>query len=505
MAELNTFVVRDTVTIRDGILRVIRTGLIQRDVPTPNVTPGSDWYVLAQSVANQLTVAEANAIIKADENMPDTATEDALARICAIFGLSKQPAAGSVGSVVISSSQATTIATGDQLIDGAGLSYAVSTGGTYDDGDSVPIRAIDTGKDTNHAAEDILRWVSTPPFCDEKVEVGSGGLVNGIDEEDDEVLRGRLYAVLQSPPSSGNSEHVAELAEASTSSVQKAFPYPAIQGPASCHVAVTAAPTATSKSRDVASATMTGTVTPYVQGQLPEHVYSVITTVTNVDADVAFGLALPEAATANPPGPGGGWTDGTPWPAPDNSATFRCTVTAVTSTTEFTVDATSIPIANVSQICWLSPTEWKLYTALVTAVSGTSGAYVITLDQPFTGIATGNYIWPKCENAQAYCDAVLAAFALMGPGEKTSNASALVRGFRHPRSAAGWPMSLGTHLTRAVVEVGDEVESAQFFHRTDGTTTLTGSSGIVNPQVPASVTDPPKIFRPRYIAFYRVP
>ncbi len=505
MAALNTFVVRDSVTIREGLLRVVRSGLIERGVTNPNVTPGSDWFIEMQAVANQLAVVEANCLIKADELMPDTATEDGLARICAIFGLSKQAAAGSIGAVVITASASTTITTGAELIDADGLTYKVLTGGIYADGASVPIVAVSVGEDTNHAAGDILRWVSAPAFTDEKVTVGTGGLINGINEEDDEVLRGRLYALLQNAPGSGNAEHVAEIAEASTPSVQKAFVNPAIQGPSTVHVAVTAAPTETNKSRELAAATMAGTVTPYIQGQLPEHADITVTTVEDVDADVAFGLILPEAATASPPGPGGGWLDGTPWPAPDASSTWRCTVTGVTSTTVLTVDATTSPTINVSRIAWLSPYEWKLYTALVVGVSGTSGAYVITLDQPFVGITTGCYIWPNCQNAQIYVDAVLAQFALMGPGEKSSNASALVRGFRRPRPAAGWPMTLGGHLTRAITTAQTEVESAQFFYRTDGTTTLTDSSGSVTPQLPSAVTDAPKIFVPRHIALYRVP
>jgi uncharacterized phage protein gp47/JayE len=505
LAELFTFVVRDTGTIRDGILRTIRNGLIQRGIANPNVLPGSDWYVLAQAVANQLAVTEANAVVKADEQMPDTAQDDALDRIATIYGLTKQPAAGSTGSVYLSSSAATTITTGDQLVDGAGLTYEVTTGGIYNDGDLVPVNAVSTGEATNLEEGEILRWVSTPSFADEKAEVGPGGFVNGIDEEDSEVLRQRLYARLQTPAGSGNSGHIAEWAEASTPSVQKAFVYPCAQGAATVHVAVTAKPTATNKDRDIAAGTMTGTVTPYIQGVLTEHTHSVITTVTNVDVDVAFGLALPEAATANPPGPGGGWKNGAPWPAPDLSATFKCEVSAVTSSTSFTVDALTPPTAFVSKIAWLSPFEWKLYQATVVAVGGTSGAYVLTLDKPFTGIAVDCFIWPDCENAQAYVDAVLDQFELMGPGEKTGNASLLARAFRRPRTAAGWPYTLGNHLCNAISTAEDEVDVAQFAYRTDGTTTVNGSAGNVSPQLPAAITDPPKIFVPRHIAFYRIP
>jgi hypothetical protein len=375
----------------------------------------------------------------------------------------------------------------------------------YSDGDSVPIAAISTGSATNHAEDDVLRWVSTPAFADEAANVGAGGLVNGVDEEDDEALRARVLSYLQNPPRSGDWEHAVELAEASTSSVQKGFAYPAIEGPSTYHIAVTAAPTESSKSREVAGATLTGTIEPYVVGKLPTHAYAVITTVADVDADIAFGLTLPESPTASPPGLGGGWKNGTPWPAPDASSAFRCTVTTAHTDLSLTVDALTAPQAGISRIAWLSPTTWRIHRALVVTVAGTSGAYDITLDAPLTGITAGSYIWPDCENAETYITAILDAFALMGPGQKSSNASALIRGFRHPLPTAGWPYTLGPSLLRALSDAGDEVADVQYLHRYDGTTTLTGSSGLVTPQVPASVSDPPKIFVPRHIALYRIP
>jgi uncharacterized phage protein gp47/JayE len=501
---LDQFVAKDATTIRDDILRTIKNGLIEQGVTEPNVGPSSDFYSIATAIGNELAVVSANAIVKADAQMPDTAEGDDLERITDIFELTAQPASGSYGSVIITASATSPIATGAELTDSLGQRFKVSIGGNYADEAEVPIEAISTGEDTNHDAGDILTWASAPPYCSDKVEVAAGGLINGSPAEDSEALRARLLSKLQAPAGSGNWEHVAETAEASTNSVQKAFVYPAAQGPATCDVAVTAAPTSTNKSREITTALMSGTVTPYTTGKLPRFGYLTVTTVDDVNADVAFGITLPDAPTANPPGPGGGWVDGTPWPTPDNSSTFRCTVTAVTSTTEFTVDATTAPTVNVTHIAWLSPYEWKLYTAVVTNYSGTSGAYVVTLDRPFVGIATGCYIWPECQNAQAYVDAILAAFALMGPGEKTSNASALLRGFRHPPPSVGWPYTLGPHMLSALTDQ-DEVQSAQFFHRYDGTTTVTGSSGTVTPQVPASIADAPKQFVPRHIGFFRIP
>jgi hypothetical protein len=81
----------------------------------------------------------------------------------------------------------------------------------------------------------------------------------------------------------------------------------------------------------------------------------------------------------------------------------------------------------------------------------------------------------------------------------------LVRGFRHPTPGNSWPSSLGPHLLRSLTNAQEEVLAGDFMHRTDGTTTLTGSAGQVVPQLPASIALAPKIFVPRHIAFYRTP
>ena len=506
MAFLN-FTVKDATTIRDDFLRTIKNGLIRLGVSEPNVSPGSEWYVLGTALGNELAVVGANAVIKADAQMPDSATGEDLERLAAIFDLEKQPAAGSVGLIQITTSATSPVVTGSELIDANGLRYAVSIGGNYDNGDYIQIAAVDTGAATNKLEGDVLKWQVSPPYADERVTVGPGGLTNGIDDEDDEALRARVLARLQNPPGAGNWEHVAELGEKADARVQKTFVYPAVEGPASIRVVVTAAPTLTSKDRDLDSTVLSSIVAPYVAGSMPEHAYIDTTTVTNTSCDVAIGLSLPEAPTANPPGPGGGWTNGSPWPAPDGTTNFRVTVTAVTSTTEFTVDAQTEPVANVSRIAWLSPTDWTLYTALVTGFSGTAGAYVITIDTPFTGIATDNYIWPECQDGLLYCETLLAAFALMGPGELTSNANALIRGFRHPIGANGWPATAGPHLLNAMTSAHSEsILAAQFFHRdAPSHTAVTGSTGILTPNVPAGTDDPPLQFVPRNLAFYRIP
>ena len=500
-ATLYQFFVPDAGSIRDSWLRTLRNGLIARGVANPNVTPGSDYYVMAQAFANEAAVGMANCVLKADELMPDTATFTALDRVATPIGLSRRAASGSLGLIVYSASATSVVTTGSVLLDSAGLRYQVSTGGTYNNGDLIPIAAIDTGSATNLATGSTLRWIAPPAFASTNALVNAGGLTNGVDGEDDETFRNRIYARLQTFPAGGNWQYVATIAEASSPSVQKAFVYPAIQGAATLHVAVVAPPTTTNKNRDVATATIAGSVSPNVQGQIPEHAFSLITTVANVPVDVGIGLALPAATTASPPGVGGGWLDGSPWPA---SITVGALVTAVTSTTQFTVNAQILPTLGVTHIAWLSPLTWTITNAIVTAVSGSSGAYTITIDTPMVGIATGNLIFPQSSNQATYITALLAFFALMGPGEKTTNASALIRGFRHPTPLSIWPYSLGPACLKAMTNSGSEVADAQFYLRYDGTATITGTAGILTPQVPGSVSSPPNIYVPRNIGLYPI-
>jgi uncharacterized phage protein gp47/JayE len=485
--------------IRDDILRVIRNGLIARGVANPNVTKNSDEYVRAQSVANELEVLHANALIAADQLMDDTATGENLDRLAAIVGLSRRAASGSTGFVVVAkATAASTVVSGTQLIDASGLRYQVTAGGTYNNGDYIPIASIDTGPETNLPAGSILQWAGgAPGFLAPTIEVAAGGLVNGSAADTDEELRARLIARKQTPPASGNWQDMVEWAETSHPAVQKAFAYPAIQGPATVHIAVTASPALHNKSRMVDSTILASYVATYVKGKTPEHVDVTVTTVAEQNADVAIALSLPAAPTSSPPGPGGGWIDASPWPS--YAATGYCDVGTVTSSTVFQVRADTAPIAGATRIAWVRPyvdgseLDWMLYTATVLSYTGPSGnMYTVTIDKPFPGISTGCFVWPQCTRQQAYVDAVLDHFALMGPGEKTSNASALIRGFRHPVPSTAYPYSLDAKLLRSLSDAGEEVLDASYNYRS-----------ITTPSVPASLTSAPNILIPRHIGFYK--
>ncbi len=510
---LFTYQTKSNVDVRNDVLRTIKNGLISIGIPNPNVTPNSDYYLTATAVGNEIAVGLANNIILADQNMPDTATGAGLDRWLNIIGLSRRPAITSSGVVTVTvSTTSTLITSGMQLLDATGLRYQVTVSGSYGNGALVPVQSIDAGKATNHANGDTLTWVTAPAFSAPTVSVGSSGgtdgLTGGADSEVgvDEPPRARLLTALQSPAKGGNSADVVLWCQQSTPIVQSAWCYPALLGPGTVFAAVaqqpttTAPMTSTSKNRDVSGTIITGTVQPFVQGQLPEHVFSVVASVVNQPVDVSILLSLPAAPQASPPGPGGGWLDGTPWPS-STGGTTPVSVTAAASSTTFTVNAQTAPQPGVSHIAWLSPLTWTLYTAMVVSFTGTTGAYVITIDTPMPGITTGHYIWPQAVQQQNYVTALLLAFSLMGPGEWTASAGVIVRSFRHPTPSNAWPYSLGAVQLKTVINSGPEVLDANWISRSAITPNVPGTV-TVDTSTGALTSVAVSIFVPRQCAFY---
>lgn len=488
--------------IRDDYLRTIKNGLIDIGITNPNVSEDSDYWVQAVALADQITTLFNNIEVAADELMPDTATGTDLDRLLAMFGLTRRVAGGGTGQCAIVCSAATFVVTGAELINSVGSIYQVRTGGTFVDGDLIDLISKDVGAKVNLAAGAILTWVS-PPFATQSTATVTRAVTGGVDAEDDETARARLLSRLAHPPGSGNWQQVAELAESTDPVVQKAFVYPAANGPSTLHVAVAGYPSTVSKSRAIDSLKLNAIIIPSIIGMLPEYVETVITTVVDVPIDVSVNITLPLATGAAASGPqGGGWLDATPFPqlSPDY---YFVSVTSVTDATHFTIDSPPgvAPTSGVSRINWIDTTEWTIKQATVTSYTGT-GPYALTIDTPFVGISQYDWVFPASVNAQVYLDALLDGFKQMGPGDKTSQIGLLPRATRKPRPSSGYAMSVDSQLLKTVINSSDEVETASFYYRATTTPATQVVTGIVTPAVCTLVTDAPNILIPRNVGFY---
>lgn len=488
------FITKTSAQYREDFLRSVSNALqTVAGIPNPNVSYGTDHYIIGDAIGKLAEMASYNAIVAADAQMADTATGEDLYRIASIYGLSLRPAGGSAGYLVLTASNTTAIVSGQQLIDPTGLRYQVIIGGSYSDQDSVPIASIDTGSGTNIAAGTMLRWVSPPAYVDSKAPVATGGMTGGVDAEDDEGLRSRLLEKLRNPAGGGNWSQFAQTAEESSTTVQKAFVYPAYNGPSTVMVAVAGAPTTTNKNRDVNSLVVSGTVKPAVQAMAFEGVEVRVSTVQNYPISVSIGLSLPASTSASPPGPGGGWLDGTPFPNySPNSAVY-----AVTSNAQFTVYSNAAPLVGVSRFVYID-SNWNVYhTKVTTLVSNpASNLWEVIVDTPCVGIQVGDFVFPDAVNMDTYIKGLLAVFGQLGPGEITSNSNLLPYAYRRPYVSNTWSHALGPSVLKFISNLGEEVLDVQY---------LIPASPIT-PPLPSDVTLGPYVLTPypKQIGFYPI-
>jgi len=501
MADPKEFVVKTREQIRDDYTRTIKAGLVDIGIPNPNVSEGTLDYLrgdalgaFGEDIGNQVE-------IKANAALPDSAGKNdpaELQRLSKIVGLDLRPAGPSLGGIVIETSALVPVAvpSGAQLINNAGLTFETTAPGPYSDGDTVPCRSIDTGDSTNLEAGETLRWVSAPPFVLQTATVAVGGFTGGVNDENIEGLRERLLSYYKSAPGGGNWGQVAQVAENSSTFVQRAYIYPAVYGGNTMHVAVTRAPTETNKGRELDATIVTQVVGPAVLAAFPTFADITVTSVDDYPSDVVVALALPTSKKASPPGPGGGWLDGNPWPTPLGSATFA-PITAVVNSTDFTVESALIPVVG-QHVVYISPVDFYVYRGIIQTVATASpNNYRITVDVPFlseratsTSIAIGDWLFPDAERMDVYLATLLATFASLGPNEKTTSPGLLPRAARKPSTLYDSPSALGPFALRKLILSGEEVLDASY---------LTAPST-------APVADgyqvPPKILTPEQIAIY---
>lgn len=491
--------------IRDDFLRTIKNGLIDLGISEPNVAENSDYFILATAVADQISAIFNNIEVQADASFADTALGSDLDRILEIYGLTRRPAGGASGKIAIVTSAITLVPLGANLISATGEVYEVTVGGTYSNGDLIPVAATDTGVKTNLAVDSVLTWTSPPAYTQSTATVAQA-LTGGVDQEDDETARARLLTRLQNPPVSGNWQHVAEISEASEPIIQKAFIYPAANGPATIHISLIGYPSDASKSRVIDSIKLNSIIIPTILGNLPEHIEVTITTVTDEPTDCAIQLTIPLAVSSTSlstgPGTGNGWINTNPFPTPNGSTHYFIPVTSVTDSTHFVIDSpvNTPPTVNITKIQWIDKTDWTIKQGTVTAYTGT-GPYTLTIDTPFVDIAVDDWVFPASVNGQIYLDALLEAFKAMGPGEKTNNIAIFTRASRRPRPQVSYPFTLDSGILRGLINSSDEVQTADFWYRSKGSPTQAATSAV-SPTVPTDITDPPNILIPRNIGFY---
>jgi len=475
--------------------------------------PGTDWHILGTALGNIAILQYAN-ISRADEDIDETtATGAALDRIREALGLPEVPASPATGHITIQvdGSQLGAISLSNHefvlpngkrgKIDGI---HTITVGTALPD---IPAVTIDTGDDVNFPADTLVRFVSPPAFCplENKVSIASP-LTGGDDGEvvgdpvGDERKRLRIQNKRQNIPAGGNWGHMIELSLDALATVQYAFVYPALGGPGSVKVIVV---------RDVDPDNYTFTrqlpapalqiVRNAIHASMPAPMEIVVDTAADSDTDAALTLNIPDAVSAG--GNGQGWLDAAPWPPLAGGDTkVSITLLLTTDGSQIRVNATTAtpPVAGQTHISWWSQEDQKFHTRLVTAQSGGTGAWNLTLDAPLVDHnnaipQVGEYISPAAVNIDDYGRTWIDQMRKLGPGENTADGNRLPRALRRPFIADSWPSSLTAKQLIGMGNAHGEIRDIAWSFRSQST-----------PSVPANVTIDPNILTPRHFGVYKM-
>ena len=429
-------------SLRDKFLNDIKRLKIRAGITRPNVAPGSESYIKGEAVASSVLELHAKLAALQDAQMPDSAVEDDLDRLADVWkGLKRSSGAGATGNVKASCTGTVTYTEGLQGTSPDGLRYQIVVTTKATNGTKLPIEGVDTGTRTNKGEGTVITWTSPPSGSAATAKVDAGGLTGGKDADTDATFRARLLDALRHPAESGSWAHYAKWAEESNAAIQKAWVYPALQGPGTVHVAIAQeSDPDTYYSRECSAALVQVANLAIVENH-PEHADITITTVNDTDLDMVIQLSLPAAKADG--GLGGGWVDATStrWPSVGTTPTYATRLAAAPiSATVLRVTTYSAPNNDAYIAIW-SNSKKKFEHGRIKSSSLVSGTtYDITLYSAVdTGIlSSGDYISPDAEKIDDYGATLAETFAALGPGEKTSDSDILPRGYRHPLTTESW-------------------------------------------------------------------
>lgn len=136
---------------------------------------------------------------------PDTAEAEQLARWASIWGVARKGATLATGTATLTGTNGAIIPIGTGLIRRDGVEYVTSEAVLIAAGTaSVRVDAVIAGPSGDALEGQSLQFVSPVAGVNAVALVAAGGLVGGLAEEDDELLRARLLDRIQQPPHGGN-------------------------------------------------------------------------------------------------------------------------------------------------------------------------------------------------------------------------------------------------------------------------------------------------------------
>lgn len=170
--------------------------------------------------------------------LPDTAEDNWLDRWARLYGLARKAASAASGTITLTGTAGTVLASGSLLTRSDGAQYATTAEATIGSGGSatVAVQASTAGADGNAEAGTTLALYVAQVGIAGTATVGSAGLSGGAAAETDAALRARLLARMSNPPQGGSQTDYEAWALA-VSGVTRAWVYPLNRGAGTVDVA----------------------------------------------------------------------------------------------------------------------------------------------------------------------------------------------------------------------------------------------------------------------------
>ena len=270
------------------------------------ITPSDEIYIRLSTYASLMTVMYQYLFQLTNGNIVDTATGLNLDRIANFLGLQRRAANSSQGAVGLVATATQTIVAGTLLTGPNSLIFQVQYTGTYSNGQNVGVVSVSQGAATNVSTNSIMTWQS-PTGTMQSTALVTVACTGGTDAEDDETLRNRIYAVLQSPPQMGNASQVVTTAGSVDNLIQQAFTYANFNGAGTQLIVLTGYQTSSYIGRDLPHLQYDNYIQVYPSSQ------AVLNPSLTLQSSPGFGAYNQwTASTPNPPTGAGGNPFGAP-------------------------------------------------------------------------------------------------------------------------------------------------------------------------------------------------
>lgn len=450
--------------IRDRMLNTLNYNYAKAGITNANISEGSFEYLLLSSIASEVASIRDAGLSEINSVLPDTAQGQKLYDQCNLYNITRIPASYSYGYIIFTtkSTSPVYVREGSELTSpDVGGSYLVETGGYYSNNDYIKVVSTLSGSSQNISSGKYLKWSTTPAYADSKVLISTtnGGIVGGSAAETDDEMQTRLLAHLSNSPTSGNSGDVIDKVRLIHPLIQNIAVYPVINGPGTCHIALTQnANNTDNRTRIISDNTILATVKSTLENALPITCEYVVTSVQEQAYDLFLRLAVVDNS----------WIDAYPFPTVGNHASDGKVISVSGTAIQFVSSINPLSYSNKISISYLDTTDYTIYTSVATISTSTaSGTYnnsfVVdaTLSSPLTNIANNDFIFPTIINQDSYLQQILDYENALYPGEKTTQVYRLPRSKRYPYNVTS---QIDNKLLKVIDTSNNEILNSNFYN-----------------------------------------